>query len=99
MIEKTKTRVLSTVKKDEAAFYLNELARGLLKDRIHIRAGDQSVVFETFDTIHLELMASERRRQYAVEIRLKWCKRMCAREGDAPVPSPTASIPNVDLVR
>lgn len=99
MIEKTKTRVLSTVKKDEAAFYLNELARGLLKDRVHIRAGDQSLIFETFETIHLELMASERRRQYAVEIRLKWRKPLCAGEADAPVPDPTASPPSVDPIR
>ena len=29
-----KVKILSTIKKDEAAFYLSELARGLLKNRL-----------------------------------------------------------------
>ena len=87
MIEKTRTRVLSTVKKDEAAFYLNELARGLLKDRVNIRVGDQSLVFDTFETIHLEMMASEKKRQYAVEIRLAWRKPLCTQAIEAADPS------------
>lgn len=95
MITASKTRVLSTVKKDEAAFYLNELARGLLKDRVSIRVGDQTLVFDTFETIRLEMMASEKKRQYAVEIRLAWRKTAEATpvEGAERPPITAAAVP------
>jgi len=92
MIEKSKTKVLSTVKKDEAAFYLNELARGLLKDRVSIRVGDQCLVFDTFETIHLEMVASEKKRQYAIEIRLAWRKPLCAQAIEAAYPGSTPLV-------
>jgi amphi-Trp domain-containing protein len=92
MITASKTRVLSTVKKDEAAFYLNELARGLLKDRVSIRVGDQTLVFDTFETIRLEMMASEKKRQYAVEIRLAWRKTAEAAPTDLPDRHPVAAV-------
>ena len=71
---KKKIRLLSTAKKDEAAFYLNELARGLLKDRVSIRLGDTSVLLDTFEAIHLRMEASEKNAEYAVSIRLVWRK-------------------------
>jgi len=92
MITASKTRVLSTVKKDEAAFYLNELARGLLKDRVSIRVGDQTLVFDTFETIRLEMMASEKKRQYAVEIRLAWRKTAETAPTDTPDRHPVTAV-------
>jgi hypothetical protein len=57
---------------------------------VNIRVGDQSLVFDTFETIHLEMMASEKKREYAVEIRLEWRKPLCAREIEAAGPGSTA---------
>ncbi len=69
-----KVRFLSTLKKDEAAFYLSELARGLLKNRISIRLGGRDLVLTTFDAIHLEMNTLERGERNSVDIHLSWRK-------------------------
>ncbi len=74
MANTQKVKFLSTVKKDEAAFYLSELAKGLLKNRVSIRVGDRSLVMATFDSIHLEMKALDKQEQYAVDIRISWRK-------------------------
>ena len=67
-----KDRFLSTMKKDEAAFYLSELARGLLKDRISLRVVERNLVMAAFDAVHLEMKALDRDGRHAIEIRLSW---------------------------
>jgi amphi-Trp domain-containing protein len=74
MGDSQKVKFLSTVKKDEAAFYLSELARGLLKNRISIRVGQRDLVLTTFDSIHLEMNALERGERNSVDIHLSWRK-------------------------
>jgi amphi-Trp domain-containing protein len=74
MGDSQKVKFLSTIKKDEAAFYLSELAKGLLKNRVNIRVGDRRLVMATFDSIHLEMKALDKDERYAIDIRLSWRK-------------------------
>jgi amphi-Trp domain-containing protein len=74
MADSQKVKFLSTIKKDEAAFYLSELAKGLLRNRVSIQVGDRSLVMATFDSIYLEMKALEKDERYAVDIRLSWRK-------------------------
>ena len=69
-----KSTLLTTVKKDEAAFYLSELARGLLKDRVNLRLGEGRCILATFDSIQMEMKASEKDAECAVDIHLSWRK-------------------------
>ena len=69
-----KVKVLSTIKNDEAAFYLIELARGLLKDRVSLRIGESNLVLATFDSIQMEMKALDRDERCAVDIHLSWRK-------------------------
>ena len=69
-----KVKFLSTSKKDEAAFYLNELARGLLKDRVSLPIGDRNLVMAIFDSIRMEMKALDKDERYAVDIHLSWRK-------------------------
>jgi amphi-Trp domain-containing protein len=71
MGDSQKVKFLSTVKKDEAAFYLSELARGLLKNRISIPVGERNLI-ATFDSIHLEMNALEKGERNSVDIHLSW---------------------------
>ena len=67
-------KVLSTIKKDEAAFYLSELARGLLKNRASLRVGNRDLVLPTLDAIQMEMKTLDKDEQYGVDIRLSWRK-------------------------
>jgi amphi-Trp domain-containing protein len=69
-----KVKFLSTSKKDEAAFYLSELARGLLKNRVSLRVGDREIVLPTFDSIQMEMKTLDKDERYAVDIHLSWRK-------------------------
>ena len=69
-----KVKFLSTIKKDEAAFYLSELARGLLKNRVSLRVGECNLVMATFDSIRMEMKALDKDERYAVDIHLSWQK-------------------------
>jgi amphi-Trp domain-containing protein len=74
MSDNGKVKFLSTIKKDEAAFYLSELAKGLLKDRVSLRIGDRNLVMATFDSIRMEMKALDKNERYAVNIHLSWQK-------------------------
>jgi hypothetical protein len=67
-----KVKLLSTMSKDEAAFYLSELARGLLRNRVSIPVWDRQPAPRVFETLQLEIEAHERHEDCAVDIRLSW---------------------------
>ena len=67
-------RYLSTMKRDEAGFYLRELARGLLRDRIHLRVGAKELVVSAFEAVRMEIAAQEGTEQVEMQIRLSWRK-------------------------
>ena len=69
-----KVKFLSTIKKDEAAFYLSELARGLLKNRVSLRVGECNLVMAAFDSIRMEMKTLDKDERYAVDIHLSWQK-------------------------
>ena len=73
MGDSQKVNCLSTIKKDEAAFYLSELARGLLKNRISLPVGERNLT-TTFDSIELEMKAHEEAERHVVDIQLSWRK-------------------------
>lgn len=85
MSDNGKVKFLSTIKKDEAAFYLSELARGLLKNRVSLRVGERNLVMATFDSIRVEMKALDKDERYAVDIHLSWQK-----------PAPSFSIEGAD---
>ncbi len=74
MRDNGKVKLFSTIKKDEAAFYLSELARGLLKNRVSLRVGEGNLVMAAFDPIQMEMRALDKNERYAVDIRLSWQK-------------------------
>jgi amphi-Trp domain-containing protein len=75
MSENGKVKFLSTINKDEAAFHLSELAKGLLRNRISIPVGERNLIMATFDSIRLEMKAHDLEDRYAIDVRLSWRKR------------------------
>lgn len=70
-IARPRKKFLSTIKKDEAAFYLSELARGLLKNRVSLRIGERDLVMTTFDCIRMEMKALDKDERFAVDIPIR----------------------------
>ena len=74
-----KSKSPSTLRKDEAAFYLSELAKGVLRDRVTIPVNGCASSTAIFDAMRLEMKVHEREERWSVEIRLSWSKPMADR--------------------
>jgi amphi-Trp domain-containing protein len=84
-----KVKLFATIKKDEAAFHLSELAKGLLRNRISIPVGERNLIMATFDSVRLEMKAHDTEDRFAIDIRLSWRKRPPGFAIGSPVGDPT----------
>lgn len=62
-------------RRDAAAFYLSELARGVLAGELTFVAGEQQTSIATAEFLVLEIEFKPKRRVTRVDIRLQWPKR------------------------
>jgi amphi-Trp domain-containing protein len=62
-------------RRDAAAFYLSELARGVLAGELTFIAGEQQTSIATAEFLVLEIEFKQKRRATRVEIKLQWPKR------------------------
>ena len=69
-----KLKSFCTLRKDEAAFYLNELAKGLLRNRVTVPVNDCCGLMTVFEAFRLDLKVGEREDRCQVDIRLSWSK-------------------------
>lgn len=69
-----KLKSFCTLRKDEAAFYLNELAKGLLKNRVTVPVNDCARLMTAFGTFRLDMKVGEREDRCQLDIRLSWSK-------------------------
>lgn len=62
-------------RRDAAAFYLSELARGVLHGELTFVAGEQQTSVATSEFLVLEIQFKQKRRATRVEITLHWPQR------------------------
>jgi amphi-Trp domain-containing protein len=62
-------------RRDAAAFYLAELARGILAGEVTVAAGEQRTTLATSEFLVLEIEVKQKQRATHVEITLQWPKR------------------------
>ena len=62
-------------RRDAAAFYLSELARGVLHGEVTFAAGEQRTSVATAEFLLLEIQLKQKRRATRVEITLHWPQR------------------------
>ena len=62
-------------RRDAAAFYLTELARGFLAGELSIGQGDRRMVLATAEYLLLELEVKQKKRATHVVLKLRWPKR------------------------
>jgi amphi-Trp domain-containing protein len=68
-------KLRARARRDAAAFYLSERARGVLKGELTFVAGDQQTAVATAEFLILEIEFKQKRRATRVEVRLQWPNR------------------------
>ena len=59
----------------EAAFYLTELAKGILSGELSVRSGQTEVAVATAEFMTLDIEVRQRKRGTRVDVKIKWPKR------------------------
>ncbi len=74
-------------RRDAAAFYLTQLARGILAGELKIRQGERETSLATSEFLVLEIEVKQKKRANHVAVKLRWPKRpliriAAGRDGD-----------------
>jgi len=73
-------------RRDAAAFYLTQLAKGVLAGELAIAVGDQQIQLATSEFVILKIEAKQRKRANHISVKLRWPRRplirVAARRGD-----------------
>lgn len=62
-------------RRDAAAFYLSQLAKGLLAGEIGIVAGQHEKMLATSEFMLLDIEVKQRKRGYRVQVTVRWPRR------------------------
>lgn len=62
-------------RRDAAAFYLAQLARGILGGEIVATAGEQQTVLATAEFVVLEIEVEQKKRVNQVSMKVRWPRR------------------------
>ena len=80
-------RFRGRARRDAAAFYLSQLAKGVLAGEISVFTGDHRVDLAASEFVVLEIDVKQKRRANHVAVKLRWPRRplirIATREGGA----------------
>jgi amphi-Trp domain-containing protein len=62
-------------RRDAAAFYLSELAKGVLAGEVLIGSGEHQLALATSEFVVLEIEVRQKKRANHIEIKLRWPRR------------------------
>jgi amphi-Trp domain-containing protein len=62
-------------RRDAAAFYLTQLARGVLAGELAIAVGEQEIQLATAEFVVLKIEVKQRKRANHVSVKLRWPRR------------------------
>jgi amphi-Trp domain-containing protein len=80
-VDSIPSRFRGPARRDAAAFYLSQLARGILAGELGIRRGHDTVSVETPDLIVLDIAVTQSRHANRVSVRVRWPRRRPAADG------------------
>ena len=66
-------------RRDAAAFYLSELAKGLLAGEIGVVAKSREQTLATSEFMRLDIDVTQRQRGYRVQVTVRWPRRLLIR--------------------
>jgi amphi-Trp domain-containing protein len=62
-------------RRDAAAFYLTQLAKGVLAGELVIAVGEQQIQLATSEFVFLKIEAKQRKRANHISVKLRWPRR------------------------
>ena len=62
-------------RRDAAAFYLTQLAKGVLAGELAIAVGEQQIPLATSEFVILKIEAKQRKRANHISVKLRWPRR------------------------
>ena len=65
----------SRARRDAAAFYLSQLARGMLAGELTFAVGEQQIQLAMAEFVFLKIEAKQRKRANHVSVKLRWPRR------------------------
>ena len=65
----------SRARRDAAAFYLSQLARGMLAGELTFAVGEQQILLAMAEFVFLKIEAKQRKRANHVSVKLRWPRR------------------------
>ena len=68
-------------RRDAAAFYLSQLAKGVLAGEVGVLAGDQRIDLAAAEFIVMDIEVKQKKRANHVAIKLRWPRRPLIRIG------------------
>jgi amphi-Trp domain-containing protein len=69
------SRFQGRARRDAAAFYLSQLAQGILAGELSILAGHETVTVQPSDVLLLDIAISQTSRGHQVSVRVRWPRR------------------------
>ena len=77
-------RFRGRARRDAAAFYLSQLAKGILSGELSVLSGQHESTLATAEFVILDFEVKQRKRANRVEITLRWPTRPPARVATTP---------------
>jgi amphi-Trp domain-containing protein len=68
-------RFRGRARRDAAAFYLSQLAKGLLAGELGVVTGQQQIVLATSEFMLLDIEVKQRKRGHRVQVTVRWPRR------------------------
>jgi amphi-Trp domain-containing protein len=68
-------RFRGPARRDAAAFYLSELAKGILAGELAVVHGQDTTTLATAEFVVLDIEVQQKKRANHVEVKLKWPRR------------------------
>lgn len=69
------TRFRGRARRDAAAFYLSQIARGVLAGELTLDGGDHSTTVATSEFVLLDIEVKQKKRGNSIAIKLRWPRR------------------------
>jgi amphi-Trp domain-containing protein len=69
------TKFRGRARRDAAAFYLSQIARGILAGELTLDCGEQATTVATSEFLVLEIEVKQKKRANSIAIKLRWPRR------------------------
>ncbi|MGH7339666.1 MAG: amphi-Trp domain-containing protein, partial [Candidatus Rokuibacteriota bacterium] len=69
------TKFRGRARRDAAAFYLSQIARGVLAGELTLDCGEHSTVVATSEFLMLEIEVKQKKRGNSIAVKLRWPRR------------------------